>query len=269
MATVITCCKAHRLSSKRLLPALHGGHSREDGHLKELLARDKHHTRHDIQVATSSFVYCTSQLQACSLTWLSEDPIICQVRSGGPWSRSNSYICRSWLANDEEIMLDMATCAMAFRLLRLHRYDVSSGKWARVSCFWFPLKVSSHPDRNRQTESKVSCRCVVPIQQRVQLPQLDPGPSQRHRGLAAAAESLAHPDHGGWAGPGEHRLLVVRAPQGAAVFRQDIKNCRPRRGRIRAQISLPLQHGPAGAQVEHRTLQEAGLPDAEVAVPVR
>jgi len=25
-------------------------------------------------------------------------------------------------------MLDMATCAMAFRLLRLHGYDVSSGK---------------------------------------------------------------------------------------------------------------------------------------------
>jgi len=40
---------------------------------------------------------------------------------------------RSWLANDEEIMLDMATCAMAFRLLRLHRYDVSSDALSRFS----------------------------------------------------------------------------------------------------------------------------------------
>jgi len=35
-------------------------------------------------------------------------------------------IYSSWLANDEEIMQDMATCAMAFRLLRLHGYDVAS-----------------------------------------------------------------------------------------------------------------------------------------------
>jgi len=35
-------------------------------------------------------------------------------------------IYSSWLANDEEITQDMATCAMAFRLLRLHGYDVAS-----------------------------------------------------------------------------------------------------------------------------------------------
>jgi len=42
---------------------------------------------------------------------------------------------RSWLANDdEEMMLDMSTCAMAFRLLRMHGYDVSSdGLLARFS----------------------------------------------------------------------------------------------------------------------------------------
>jgi len=40
-------------------------------------------------------------------------------------------------------------------------------------------------------------------------------------------------------------------------------------GGTRAQISIPLQPGPAGAQVAHRTLQEAGLPDAEVGIPVR
>jgi hypothetical protein len=52
---------------------------------------------------------------------------------------------RSWLANDdEEMMLDMSTCAMAFRLLRMHGYDVSSGRNSLVSAFdradWF------HPD---------------------------------------------------------------------------------------------------------------------------
>ncbi|CAL4994958.1 unnamed protein product [Urochloa decumbens] len=42
-------------------------------------------------------------------------------------------IYSSWLANDEEIMLDMTTCAMAFRLLRMHGYEISSGGLARFS----------------------------------------------------------------------------------------------------------------------------------------
>ncbi|KAL6661772.1 hypothetical protein ACP70R_001156 [Stipagrostis hirtigluma subsp. patula] len=40
---------------------------------------------------------------------------------------------RSWLQNDEEIMLDMATCAMAFRLLRMHGYGISSDGLARFT----------------------------------------------------------------------------------------------------------------------------------------
>ncbi|XP_066381595.1 dolabradiene synthase KSL4, chloroplastic-like, partial [Miscanthus floridulus] len=39
----------------------------------------------------------------------------------------------SWLAKDDEIMLDMATCAMAFRLLRMHGYDVSSDGLSQFS----------------------------------------------------------------------------------------------------------------------------------------
>ncbi|KAL6646141.1 hypothetical protein ACP70R_017749 [Stipagrostis hirtigluma subsp. patula] len=39
----------------------------------------------------------------------------------------------SWLQNDEEIMLDMATCAMAFRLLRMHGYGISSDGLARFT----------------------------------------------------------------------------------------------------------------------------------------
>ncbi|RLN29794.1 ent-kaur-16-ene synthase, chloroplastic-like [Panicum miliaceum] len=42
-------------------------------------------------------------------------------------------IYRSWLASDEEIMLDTATCAMAFRLLRMHGYGISSDGLARFS----------------------------------------------------------------------------------------------------------------------------------------
>jgi hypothetical protein len=41
---------------------------------------------------------------------------------------ADRYSFRSWLDDDDEIMMDMATCAMAFRLLRMHGYDVSSGK---------------------------------------------------------------------------------------------------------------------------------------------
>lgn len=35
-------------------------------------------------------------------------------------------IYESWLNREEEIFLDIATCAMAFRVLRFNRYDVSS-----------------------------------------------------------------------------------------------------------------------------------------------
>jgi len=43
-----------------------------------------------------------------------------------------------WLQKDEEIMLDVAACAMAFRLLRMHGYDVSEDGLSHVvevSCF--------------------------------------------------------------------------------------------------------------------------------------
>lgn len=35
---------------------------------------------------------------------------------------------RSWVQGDEEIFLDTSTCAMAFRLLRVNGYSVSSGR---------------------------------------------------------------------------------------------------------------------------------------------
>lgn len=33
----------------------------------------------------------------------------------------------SWLHDDEEIFMDVATCALAFRILRANGYDVLSG----------------------------------------------------------------------------------------------------------------------------------------------
>ncbi|KAF7018002.1 hypothetical protein CFC21_031351 [Triticum aestivum] len=38
-----------------------------------------------------------------------------------------------WLQRDEEIMMDVATCAMAFRLLRMNRYDVSSDELSHLA----------------------------------------------------------------------------------------------------------------------------------------
>jgi ent-kaurene synthase len=38
-----------------------------------------------------------------------------------------------WLERDEEIMLDVATCAMAFRILRMNGYDVSSDELSHVA----------------------------------------------------------------------------------------------------------------------------------------
>nr|QWB49553.1 terpene synthase 22 [Aquilaria sinensis]WBO38706.1 terpene synthase 35 [Aquilaria agallochum] len=40
---------------------------------------------------------------------------------------------RSWIQGDEDIFLDAATCAMAFRLLRVHGYDISSDPLTRFS----------------------------------------------------------------------------------------------------------------------------------------
>ncbi|VAH51017.1 unnamed protein product [Triticum turgidum subsp. durum] len=42
-----------------------------------------------------------------------------------------------WLQRDEEIMLDVATCAMAFRLLRMNGYDVSSDDLYHVDASTF------------------------------------------------------------------------------------------------------------------------------------
>ncbi|EAY95510.1 hypothetical protein OsI_17355 [Oryza sativa Indica Group] len=42
-------------------------------------------------------------------------------------------VCSSWLERDEEIMLDITTCAMAFRLLRMNGYHVSSVELSPVA----------------------------------------------------------------------------------------------------------------------------------------
>ncbi|CAN6320314.1 unnamed protein product [Urochloa humidicola] len=53
------------------------------------------------------------------------------------FSREISHILdatyRCWLDGDEEMMLDMATCAIAFHLLRMHGYDVSCDGLAQFS----------------------------------------------------------------------------------------------------------------------------------------
>ncbi|XAR56925.1 Ent-kaurene synthase [Bertholletia excelsa] len=40
---------------------------------------------------------------------------------------------RCWLQGEEEIFMDIATCAMAFRILRLNGYDVSSGPLTQIT----------------------------------------------------------------------------------------------------------------------------------------
>uniref|UniRef100_J3N8B6 Uncharacterized protein n=1 Tax=Oryza brachyantha TaxID=4533 RepID=J3N8B6_ORYBR len=45
---------------------------------------------------------------------------------------------RCWMQNEEEIMSDMTTCAMAFRLLRMNDYDITSdgmAQFAEQSCY--------------------------------------------------------------------------------------------------------------------------------------
>ncbi|CAI0374038.1 unnamed protein product [Linum tenue] len=51
-------------------------------------------------------------------------------------------IYRCWLQGDEEIFLDTTTCAMAFRLLRVYGYDVSSDQLSPFSedCFFNSLE---------------------------------------------------------------------------------------------------------------------------------
>uniref|UniRef100_A0A0D9WQV2 Terpene synthase N-terminal domain-containing protein n=1 Tax=Leersia perrieri TaxID=77586 RepID=A0A0D9WQV2_9ORYZ len=40
---------------------------------------------------------------------------------------------RCWMQNEEELMLDMVTCAKAFRLLRMHGYDITSDGMAQYA----------------------------------------------------------------------------------------------------------------------------------------
>ena len=61
----------------------------------------------------------------------------------------NLHACSSWLAKDDEIMLDMATCAMAFRLLRMHGYDVSSGNFSWFYFMFEPPDMTSGIDRTQ------------------------------------------------------------------------------------------------------------------------
>ncbi|BAT17203.1 Os12g0491500 [Oryza sativa Japonica Group] len=49
---------------------------------------------------------------------------VCEIRD----ILDRTYRC--WLHNEEDVMLDIPTCAMAFRLLRTHGYDITSDEMA-------------------------------------------------------------------------------------------------------------------------------------------
>uniref|UniRef100_A0A0E0CM97 Uncharacterized protein n=1 Tax=Oryza meridionalis TaxID=40149 RepID=A0A0E0CM97_9ORYZ len=66
---------------------------------------------------------------------------LCMVDTLERMGISKSFACeisdildmtyRLWMHNEEELMLDMRTCAMAFRLLRMHGYDITSDGMAQ------------------------------------------------------------------------------------------------------------------------------------------
>uniref|UniRef100_A0A0E0JAH7 Terpene synthase N-terminal domain-containing protein n=1 Tax=Oryza nivara TaxID=4536 RepID=A0A0E0JAH7_ORYNI len=53
---------------------------------------------------------------------------------------------RSWLHNEEEVMLDIPTCAMAFRLLRTHGYDITSAKLLKQQLLSNKLSTSAQSE---------------------------------------------------------------------------------------------------------------------------
>lgn len=65
--------------------------------------------------------------------------------------------CRCWNNGEEEIFLDPTCCALAFRLLRLNGYDVSSGCFnlLHVNRFEFLVK-----ERWEVHQSVVFCRSI-------------------------------------------------------------------------------------------------------------
>lgn len=158
-------------------------------------------------------------------------------------------------------MLDMATCAMAFRLLRMHGYHVSSGK--RGALFGLNLEHACICV-NLKPES-VLCRCASSIQRSIQFPRFHRSASERHGGVARTVQGVAGSDVGGGAGPREHLFMVRKTAEAKTVFRFR----RSGRGRTCAQVPLLRDPGPAGAQEEHRAFQDRRLPDAEISIPVR
>lgn len=99
-------CSTSGVSFQNTLPASNGGCTWKNGNLPALCQWNKRNPGHDIQVMVLFENFISSFSNLC--TWLYP-------------------ACSRWLQKDEEIMMDIVTCAMAFRLLRMNGYDVSSG----------------------------------------------------------------------------------------------------------------------------------------------
>ncbi|TVU29568.1 hypothetical protein EJB05_21141, partial [Eragrostis curvula] len=73
-------------------------------------------------------------------------------------------IYRSWLENDEEISAEMETCAMAFRILRVHEYDVSSdvlSPFAEESLFHNSVQGHLNDTKTLLELYKASVLCIL------------------------------------------------------------------------------------------------------------
>lgn len=93
-------CEPH----EHTFPAFHGRYPWKHGNILSFFYRDKQYTRHGVQVI--------------DLVPFASCPTL---------SHLLGFVCRSWQQKDEEILMDMETCSMAFRILRMHGYHISSG----------------------------------------------------------------------------------------------------------------------------------------------
>ena len=87
-----------------------------------VIFRSLHQLWCDTPLKNNKFILFSNKFSSQAIVWVFRFHVVLDYRER--WHLPTN---RYWLQGEEEIFLDTATCAMAFRILRVNGYDISSG----------------------------------------------------------------------------------------------------------------------------------------------
>ena len=87
-----------------------------------VIFRSLHQLWCDTPLKNNKFILFSNKFSSQAIVWVFRFHIVLDYLER--WHLPTN---RYWLQGEEEIFLDTATCAMAFRILRVNGYDISSG----------------------------------------------------------------------------------------------------------------------------------------------